>query len=66
MKKSSFANDLYHDMLKNVETKSDSYLADKEVEEALTLISEAALIFNECNLPKEAKALNSILKKLKG
>lgn len=66
MKKSSFANDLYHDMLKNVETNSDSYVDSKEVEEALHLISEAALIFNECNLNKEAKALNSIFKKLKG
>lgn len=66
MKKSSFANDLYHDMLKNVETKTDSYLTDKEVEQALHLISEAALIFSECNLSKEANALNAILKKIKG
>lgn len=66
MKKSSFADSLYHDMMKNYETKTDGNLVDKELQEAVELISEAALIFDECGLTKEAKVLTEILIKLKG
>lgn len=66
MKKSSFADSLYHDMMKNYETKTDGYLVEKDIKEAVDLISEAALIFDECGMTKEAKVLTEILSKFKG
>lgn len=66
MKKSSFADSLYHDMMKNYKTKTDSYLVEKDIKEAVDLISEAALIFDECGMTKEAKVLTEILSKFKG
>ena len=56
--------DLANDMMKIMQQKINPQT--KDISNAIELISDAASIFNECGLEKEAKALKALLKNIKG